>query len=312
MMKKYILKRILQIIPTLIGASFLSFSLLYIFPGDPAEFILTISTGTEPSPEEIERFRVEAGLDKPLIVQYINWLSHVVRGDFGTSWSSGEPVLDEIMERFPASAELFFSTFIISVVFAFLFGIVAALYRNKGIDHICRIWSLIGISIPSFWLGLMFIWLFAVHLHLLPSFGYGTLKHAILPVITWSISFMAIKSRFIRAVLLDILNEDYILTARAKGLSEKAVVLKHALRNVLIPILTYLSMSISHLIIGSVMVEVVFAWPGLGSLFVESVLKRDFPVVQALVLLSAVIFTLTNLIVDILYAIIDPRIRYGD
>ena len=152
----------------------------------------------------------------------------------------------------------------------------------------------------------------AVHLHLLPSFGYGTLKHAILTVITWSISFMAIKSRFIRAVLLDILNEDYILTARAKGLSEKAVVLKHALRNVLIPILTYLSMSISHLIIGSVMVEVVFAWPGLGSLFVESVLKRDFPVVQALVLLSAVIFTLTNLIVDILYAIIDPRIRYGD
>jgi len=311
-MLKYILRRILQIIPTLIGVSFLSFSLLYVFPGDPAELIVMINSGVEPSPEMVEKFRVEAGLDKPLIVQYVNWLSKVIKGDFGTSWSTGEPVIEEIAGRFPASAQLFFSTFLISVAFAFLLGIIAALYRDKAIDHICRFWSLIGISIPSFWLGLMLIWVFSVHLHLLPAFGYGTLKHAILPVITWSVSFMAIKARFIRASLLDALNQDYILTARAKGLSERTIVFRHALRNALIPVVTYLSLSMSHLIVGSVMVEVVFAWPGLGSLLVESVFKRDFPVVQALVLLSAVIFTITNLIVDILYAVIDPRIRYGD
>ncbi|RLE41697.1 glutathione ABC transporter permease GsiC [Candidatus Woesearchaeota archaeon] len=311
-MLKYILRRVLQIIPTLIGASFLSFALLYVFPGDPAELIVTVSSGVEPTPEMVEKFRVEAGLDKPLIVQYVSWLSNVIGGDLGTSWSSGEPVMDEIVRRFPASAQLFFSTFFISVAFAFLLGIIAALYRDKAVDHICRICSLVGISIPSFWLGLMLIWVFSVHLHLLPAFGYGTLKHAILPILTWSVSFMAIKARFIRASLLDALSQDYILTAKAKGLADRAIVVGHALRNAMIPVVTYLSMSVSHLIIGSVMVEVVFAWPGLGSYFVESVFKRDFPVVQALVLLSAVVFTLMNLIVDILYAVIDPRVRFGD
>ncbi|WP_456472507.1 nickel ABC transporter permease [Methanocaldococcus sp.] len=309
-MKKYIIKRILQMIPTLIGASFISFSLLYLFPGDPAEFILQINMGIEPSPEEIENFRKEAGLDKPLIIQYLNWLYNVLHGDFGTSWSTGKPVLKEIMDRVPISAELFFPTLILSIISALLLGIISALYRDKLPDHISRIWSLIGISVPSFWLGLMLIWIFSVNLKLLPSYGVGSIKHAILPILTWTISFMAIKTRFVRAVILDILNEDYILTARAKGLSESAIVIKHALRNALIPILTYFSMSLSHLIVGSIMVEVVFAWPGLGSLLVESVLKRDFPVVQALVFLSAVLFLVVNFIVDILYALIDPRIRY--
>jgi peptide/nickel transport system permease protein len=311
-MRKYILKRVIQIIPTLIGISFLSFSLLYIFPGDPAELIVMISSGVEPTPEMVEKFRKEAGLDKPLIVQYVNWLSKVVRGDFGTSWSSGEPVIEEIMKRFPASAQLFFSTFLISVAFAFLLGIISALHKDKAIDHICRIFSLVGISIPSFWLGLTLIWIFSVQLHVLPAFGYGELKHLILPVLTWSFSFMAIKTRFVRASLLEALSQDYITTARAKGLPERVVVFRHALRNAMIPIVTYLSLSMNHLIVGSVMVEVVFSWPGLGSLLVESVFKRDFPVVQALVLLCGVIFTITNLVVDILYAIIDPRIRYGD
>jgi len=312
MMLRYIIRRTVQIIPTLLGVSILSFSLLYVFPGDPAELIVRISAGVDnPTPEMIEKFRIESGLDKPIVLQYFNWLSHIVRGDFGVSWTSGKPVLEEILERFPASAVLFFSTFLISIIFAFLLGIVAALYRDRLMDHITRIWALLGISIPSFWLGLMLIWLFSVRLHLLPSFGFGTLKHAILPVLTWSMSFMAIKTRFVRASLLDALSQDYVLTARSKGLSDGLIVFRHALRNALIPIITYLSMSMGHLIVGSVMIEVVFAWPGLGSYLVSSVFRRDFPVVQALVLLSGVMFTVMNLIVDILYAIIDPRIRYG-
>jgi peptide/nickel transport system permease protein len=309
-MLRYIVRRLLQVIPTLFGISFISFSLLYVFPGDPAEIILTITTGSEPSVEAIEKFRAEMGLDRPLIVQYFDWLSKAVRGDFGVSWTEGKPVMDVILERLPISAELFFATFAISVVFALILGIISAVYKDKAVDHICRIYSLLGISIPSFWLGLILIWIFSVQLHLLPAFGCCELKHLILPVLTWSFSFMAIKTRFVRASLLEELSKDYIITARAKGLPEKLVVFRHALRNALIPIITYFSLSLSHLIVGSIMVEVVFSWPGLGSLLVESVFKRDFPVVQALVFLSGVLLITVNLIVDILYAIIDPRVRY--
>ncbi len=313
-MKRYIIKRILQAIPTLLGVSFLSFILLHLFPGDPAEIILTIISGSEPSYAEIQKFRRQIGFDKPLIVQYIHWLSNAVTGNFGVSWTEGKPVMDLIIQRFPASAELFFTTFAISLAFAMVLGILSAIYKDRAIDHFCRIFSLLGISIPSFWLGLVLIWIFSVKLHLLPAFGYGNgdLKHLILPVITWSFSFMAIKTRFVRSCLLEELSKDYVVTARAKGLKERVVVLRHALRNALIPIITYFSLSVHHLIIGSIMVEVVFSWPGLGSLLVESVFKRDFPVVQALVFLSGVLFVVINLVVDLLYTVIDPRIRYGD
>lgn len=311
-MIEYVVRRSIQVIPTVIGVSILAFSLLYFFPGDPTEFILKSSGIVQPTPEMIEKCRMELGLDKPLPVQYMNWMLKVLRGDFGTSWVSGEPAIREILDRFPASAELFFASFSIAVVFSFILGIIAAIHRGENIDHACRFWSILGISIPSFWLGLLFIWLFAVYLHWLPSFGYGTIKHAILPVLTWTISIMAVKSRFIRASLIEALNQDYIITAKAKGLPNKLIVLRHALRNALIPIITFMSISIHHLIIGAVMIEVVFAWPGVGSFFVESVFRRDFPVVQAFVLLSAVTITLTNLIVDLSYALIDPRIKYGE
>jgi len=311
-MKRYVAKRIAQAIPTLLGVSFISFLLLHLFPGDPAEIILTIISGSEPSYAEIQRFRREMGFDKPLLVQYIHWLSNALRGNFGVSWTEGKPVMEIIMQRFPASAELFFTTFAISLAFATLLGILSAMYRDRAADHFCRIFSLLGISIPSFWLGLILIWIFSVKLHLLPAFGYGGIEHLILPVVTWSFSFMAIKTRFVRSCLLEALSQDYVVTARAKGLRERVVVLRHALRNALIPIVTYFSLSIHHLIIGSIMVEVVFSWPGLGSLLVESVFKRDFPVVQALVFLSGVTFIVVNLIVDLLYVVIDPRIRYGD
>ncbi len=311
-MLRYIARRLLQIIPTLLGISIISFSLLYIFPGDPAEFIVEARYGVEPTQEMVEKIRMEMGLDRPLIVQYLDWLSKALRGDFGISWTEGRPVMELIMQRLPASAELFFATFAVSLIFAMILGIVSAIHRDKAIDHICRILSLLGISIPSFWLGLILIWIFSVQLHLLPAFGYGGLKHLILPVLTWSFSFMAIKTRFVRSCLLEALSQDYVVTARAKGLPERIVVLRHALRNALIPIITYFSLSISHLIVGSIMVEVVFSWPGLGSLLVESVFKRDFPVVQALILISGVLFVFVNLIVDVLYAVIDPRIRFGD
>jgi len=306
----YIVRRILQIIPTLLGISLISFSLLYLFPGDPAEIIVEARYGVEPTQEMIEKIRIDMGLDRPLIVQYFDWLSKALRGDFGVSWTEGRPVMDIILERLPISAELFFTTFAISIAFALILGIISAMHKDKAIDHICRIYSLLGISIPSFWLGLILIWIFSVQLHLLPAFGCCELKHLILPVLTWSFSFMAIKTRFVRASLLEELSKDYVITARAKGLPEKLVVFRHALRNALIPIITYFSLSLSHLIVGSIMVEVVFSWPGLGSLLVESVFKRDFPVVQALVFLSGVLLITVNLIVDVLYAIIDPRVRY--
>ncbi len=311
-MLRYIARRLLQVIPTLFGVSLLSFSLLYLFPGDPAEFLAEVRYKIEPTPDVVERIRKQMGFDKPFLVQYLHWLSNVLRGNFGTSWTEGKPVMDLIMQRLPASAELFFATFAVSVSFALFLGIISAIYKDRAVDHICRIFSLLGISIPSFWLGLILIWIFSVKLHLLPAFGYGGIEHMILPVLTWSFSFMAIKTRFVRSCLLEVLSQDYIVTARAKGLSERLVVLRHALRNALIPIITYFSLSIHHLIIGSIMVEVVFSWPGLGSLLVESVFERDFPVVQALVFLSGVLFVFVNLIVDILYAFIDPRIRYGD
>jgi len=309
---RYIARRALQIIPTILGISIISFSLLYIFPGDPAEFIVEARYGVEPTQEMVEKIRIEMGLDKPFVVQYFNWLSKAVRGDFGISWTEDKTVMEVILERLPISAELFFATFAISVVFALILGVISAVHKDKAIDHICRIYSLLGISIPSFWLGLILIWIFSVQLHLLPAFGCCELKHLILPVLTWCFSFMAIKTRFVRASLLEELSKNYVITARAKGLPEKLVVFRHALRNALIPIITYFSLSLHHLIVGSIMVEVVFSWPGLGSLLVESVFKRDFPVVQALVFLSGVLLITMNLVVDLLYAVIDPRIRYGD
>ncbi len=311
-MKKYLIRRVLQIFPTLFGVSLLSFSLLYLFPGDPAEFVAQIRYGVEPSPQIVEEVRRELGLDEPFLIHYFHWLTHVLRGDFGVSWTEGEPVSKLIMQRLPASAELFFTTFAISVAFAMILGVISAVRKDKAIDHFCRIFSLLGISIPSFWLGLILIWIFSVQLHLLPAFGYGGIEHLILPVLTWSFSFMAIKTRFVRSCLLEALSQDYVVVAKAKGLRERVIVFRHALRNALIPIITYFSLSIHHLIIGSIMVEVVFSWPGLGSLLVESVFNRDFPVVQALVLISGVVFVIVNLIVDLLYAIIDPRIRFGD
>ncbi|MDI3496791.1 ABC transporter permease [Archaeoglobus sp.] len=312
MVRRYIARRLGQAVVTAFGISLISFSLLYVFPGDPAEFILSIRYGYEPSAADIARFREEMGLNQPLVVQYFHWLSSALRGDFGMSWTEPKTVMELMAERLPPSAELFFTTFLISVVFAFTLGILSTIYRDRWIDHVSRIFSLLGISIPSFWLGLILIWVFSVNLHLLPAFGCCDLRHLILPVATWSFSFMAIKTRFIRASILEELSNEYIITARSKGLGENAVVLRHALRNALIPIITYLSMSISHLIVGSIMVEVVFSWEGLGTLLVKSVFERDFPVVQAMVFLSGVMMISMNLIVDLLYTVIDPRVRYGE
>ncbi|WP_202320175.1 ABC transporter permease [Archaeoglobus neptunius] len=309
---RYLVRRLIQAALTILGISFISFSLLYIFPGDPAEFILSIRYGYEPSLQDIANFRKVLGLDRPLIVQYLDWLSRALRGDFGNSWVENKSVAELILERLPVSLELFAATFVISLIFAFILGVLAAMYKDKAVDQFSRIFTLLGISIPSFWLGLILIWVFSVNLHILPAFGYGSVKHLILPVATWSFSFMAIKTRFIRAAVLEELSKEYVFTARTKGLAEKIVIVRHAMRNAMIPIITYISMSISHLIVGAVMVEVVFSLNGLGSLLVKSAFERDFPVVQALVFISGVVMVTVNLIVDLLYPLMDPRIRYGD
>jgi len=310
-MLEYIAKRIVQAVIILLGVSFLSFSLLYIFPGDPAELIFLVNSGgVPPTPQELEELRAELGLNKPLLIQYGNWLSKILKGDFGNSWNTGRPVIYEISQRFRASAELFLLSFTISAIISFILGILAAMNKDKVIDHICRTISLLGISIPNFFFSLMLIWIFSVELHLFPSFGYGKLENYILPVTAWVFSGISIKSRFVRATMLEILNQEYIIAAKAKGLPERVIVLKHALRNALIPILTYFSTSIGHLVLGSIMIEVVFAWPGVARFFIFSVFTRDFPVVQAFVLLSSVAFISVNLIVDLSYALIDPRVRY--
>jgi len=310
-MLRYVARRLFQAVIILFGVSFLSFSLLYIFPGDPAELIFLVNSGgVPPTPKDLEEFRAELGLNKPLLIQYVDWLSRVLNGDLGNSWNTGRPVIDEISQRLKASAELFLLSFAISAIMALIFGIMAAINKDKIIDHICRIVSLLGISIPNFWFALILIWVFSVKLHLLPSFGYGRLENYILPVVAWVFSATAIKSRFVRATMLEVLNQEYIITARSKGLTERVIILKHALRNALIPIMTYFSTSIGHLVLGSIMIEVVFAWPGVARFFIFSVFTRDFPVVQAFVLLSSVAFIFMNLIVDLSYAIIDPRVRY--
>ncbi len=306
----YFFKRFFYSILTLLIISFFSFSLLYIFPGDPAEFILTINMGMEPSLKEIEKFKVETGLDKPLLVQYLNWLANILKGNFGTSWSTDQPVLHLISEKFILSLKLFGITFSISAILSLILGFFSALYRNSWFDHFLRLFSIFGISIPSFWLGLIFIYIFAVKLKLLPAFGCESMKNIILPVLTWSFSIVAVKSRYFRNVFLEILQKDFILFAKAKGISNLRLFSYHILKNALIPIITYLSMSINHLIIGSITVETIFAWPGLGYLLVISILNRDFPVVQALIVLSGTLIITTNFLVDMFYLWVDPRIKY--
>jgi peptide/nickel transport system permease protein len=314
-MTTYILRRLLFAIPVLVGASFLVFVSIRWVPGDPAVAI----AGENATPELIAQVRQNMGLDEPLLVQYGIYLQHMARGDMGNSVRSRLPVTDEIAIRLPRTLQLASLSLLLAAVIGIPIGVISATRANTWVDGGSMIFALLGVSMPIFWLGLMLIVLFAVTLPrwlgldgpILPPTGTGTWKHMVMPVIALAANSMAIQARMTRACMLEVLRADYIRTARAKGLAEWKVIYKHALRNALVPIVTIIGLQFGTLLGGAVLTETVFAWPGIGKLLIDAISFRDYPIIQGTVLVITVGFVLVNLLVDVLYAYLDPRIRYN-
>jgi ABC-type dipeptide/oligopeptide/nickel transport system permease component len=283
----------------------LVFALIHFIPGDPAQAML----GEGATPEDVAQLRMRLGLDKPLLVQYGSFLNGVVHGDLGVSLRNDQPVMKQILERMPATAELAFAAMAVAVLFALPLGIVAAVWRGTWVDHAAMTLSLVGISVPNFWLGPLMAIVFAVELGWLPVGGSGTLAHLVLPSITLGAALAAILARMTRASLLEELSEPYVLAARAKGVSRTRAVLHHAFRNSLIPIVTILGLQFGVVLTGAVITETIFAWPGIGRLLIQSISFRDYPTVQGCVLLIAITYVGVNLITDLTYGFLDPRIR---
>lgn len=304
-MSKYILKRLLLLIPVLIGATFIVYSIMYFTPGDPAQLILGESAPTE----AIEQLREEMGLNDSLIVQYARYIGDILKGDFGRSYTSNRDVATEILSRFPATLELTVVSMILAVVVGVPIGIISATKQYSKLDSVSMILALLGVSMPNFWLGLMLIILFSLQLGMLPFNGYGTFQHLILPAITLGTGAMAIITRMTRSSMLEVIRQDYIRTARAKGVSERKVINKHALKNALIPIVTVVGLQFGYLLGGAVLTETVFSWPGVGRLMVDAIKAKDTPMVLGSVIFISVTFSFVNLFVDILYGYLDPRIK---
>jgi len=335
-MFKYILKRLLSLFPVLIGITLLVFTLLHLIPGDPAVVLL----GERATPEQIESLRQKLGLNQPLPIQYFNFLFNVIRFDFGKSIISGIPIIDEIKTRWPATFELSVASMLIALILGIPAGIFAAIKKNSWLDNLLMSSSLIGVSLPVYWLGLLLIYLFAVNLQLLPPSGrisveagfsfqpitgfylldsllrldiktlQDVLSHLILPAITLGTIPLAIIARITRSAMLEVLSQDYIRTARAKGVPEYFVILKHALKNAFLPINTTIGLQFGTLLGGAILTETIFSWPGIGSWIYEGILARDYPVVQGGVIFVSVTFVLINLLVDLSYTFLDPRIQF--
>ncbi len=305
----YVARRLLFLAPALLGISLLAFGLANLAPGDPAQMILLRRTGELPAEAAVERLRRQLGLDDPYPVRYAHWLADAARGDLGTSYRTGQPVLQDLLENFPATLELAVAALGISLLIALPVGILSAVRRNSAIDHTSRLAALIGASLPSFWLGYLLILLFSVRFPLLPVAGRGGWEHLVLPALTLGIGGAAGLTRLTRSSLLEELQNDYVRTARAKGLPERRVIGRHALRNALNPIVTLTGIRFGALLGGAVVVETVFAWPGIGKYVVDSIYDRDYPAIQGFVLGMGVVFVLLNLLVDLAYVWLDPRIR---
>ena len=306
-MGRYIFKRLLTALPVVFGVFTVAFVLLYLLPGDPASTMLARSGA---SAQQIAQLRAELGLDDPLYIQYAKYLSSTVQGDFGRSMVSQEPVLKLLMARIPTTLELVMMALLLSVPFGTLLGMIAAVHQNTWIDRLVVAFASIGVSMPSFWLGLMLILFFSVTLGWLPSFGQGSFKHLILPATVLGFGAIGTIARTARTSMLDVLKQDYIITARSKGLAEHTTLLRHALRNALIPIVTIVGLQFGWLLSGSIIVEAVFSRQGLGLILIDSVLEQDLPVVQGAVLLTSVLYIFLNLVVDLAYGFVDPRVRY--
>ena len=306
-MKAYVLRRLWQSALTLVGVSVLVFVILRVVPGDPAKMLLP-DGAPQSAVDELNR---QLGLHEPLYVQYGLFLQSVFRGDFGQSFQYRAPALRVVVERLAATVQLALAALLITVGVGVSLGIVAAVRRGTGYDYASTVLAVLGQSLPNFWLGIMLILLFGVALRWLPTSGFESWRHLILPAVTLAAFPMALVARLTRSSMLEILGRDFIRTGRAKGLAERTVILRHALRNAAVPLLTVLGLQIGTLLGGAVITESVFAWPGMGKLVVDAIFFRDFPVVQTVLILSATIFVVINLLVDLLYTVIDPRIRYS-
>lgn len=305
-MTVYLIKRLLGLLPTLLIVAVLVFLFVHLLPGDPAR----LAAGPDADPETVELVRSDLGLDLPMPQQFVRFFSHALQGEFGLSIRSKRPVSTEIAERFAPTFWLTIAAMGWSVLLGLALGMMSAVWRNRWPDRLGMTLAVSGISFPSFALGMLLMQLFSVQLGWLPTVGADTWRHYLLPSLTLGAGVAAVMARFTRSSFIDILKEDYVRTARAKGLSETVVVVKHALRNALIPVVTMMGLQFGFLLGGSIVVEVVFNWPGMGRLLVDAVEMRDYPVIQALVLLFSLEFILINLVVDLLYAIINPTIRF--
>lgn len=305
-MFQYTVKRLLYTIPVLIGISILLFIMLHSLPGDPAQVL----AGELATQEQIEELRHQLGLDRPLYVQYFDFLARLAQFDLGASARTQNPVSQEIWARLPNTFLLAICATFVACLIGIPAGIISAIRPYTWLDYLVTAGALFGISMPVFWLGLMLVVLFAVILHWLPAGGIGGIAHLILPSFTLSTFVMAFIARMTRSSMMESLAQDYVTTARSKGLRENVVIIRHALKNALIPIITVIGLQFGSLLGGAVLTETVFAWPGLGRLIVDSILARDYPMIQGVILTFGLLYILVNLVVDLLYAYVDPRIRY--
>ena len=315
-MRRYLARRLLLLVPVLVGVSIVIFGVLHLSPGDPAEIML----GSQATKEDLVRLRESLGLNEPLPIQYVHWMGHVVRGDLGRSIWMKRPVLPEVLGRLGATLLLTGTALLLSTAGGLALGVASAAWPRSLLDRLSAVASLFGASMPSFWLGIVLMVIFALWLGWLPASGmyasYGgggvgdLLSHQILPAVTLAAASITIIARLTRSTMLETLGQDFVRTARAKGVAESGVLLRHGLKNALIPIVTVVGVQAGYLLGGAVLTETVFAWPGVGTLMVQGILARDFPLVQGCVLVVALAFAVINLAVDLLYAWLDPRIRY--
>ena len=308
-MGRFLIRRLVQLVPIWIGISLIAFVLATLSPGDPARMSAQELYGRPPTAEEVLMERERLGLNAPFPVRYVRWLGNAVLGDLGLSYRSGEPVTAALLARFPSTLQLALLATALAFALALPLGVLGAIKRNSAWDHLTRVVAMAGASMPSYWLAYLLILLFAVRLHWLPVGGRGTWQHLILPAATLALGSAAVLMRLTRAELLETLHQDYVQAARAKGLREGRVIAGHALRNALLPVITMTGIQFASLLGGAVIVETVFAWPGIGKFLVDSIGARDYPVIQGFVVLAGTAFVLVNLLVDLAYAWLDPRIH---
>lgn len=311
MASRYVARRLATALVTLLLVSLLTYSLIYVAPGDPAEATLRAQLGEQPTQGQVEAFRAEHGLDEPFHVQYAGWLGDLLTGDLGESYTHERSVAELVAANLPPTLALAAGGMAVSLAVSVPTGVASALRPNGPVDHASQLFALVGVAMPNFWLGYLLIFVFALGLGLVPVSGSGSLSHLLLPSITLGTGLAAVQTRLLRSAMLDVLDEEFVDAVRARGVRERVVVYKHALRNALVPVITVVGLQLGFVLNGAVIVEVVFQRPGLGTLLIDAVFGRDYPVVQGVTLLAGVLFVLVNVATDLLYRRLDPRITLG-